>query len=161
MRADRQWSQADLAERLGVSRQTVNAIESGRTEPSLPLALRIAWVFGRPVEQIFIVELEEKMNALEATWAYKNCRATAFDELGVLDRMGREGWELMSFGALTLRFRRPEDEALRVSWQYYRVEGLMSSANRTANEMDGWIFCGSWLSVFHYFKRQVAAAQRG
>ncbi|AIB35863.1 MULTISPECIES: helix-turn-helix transcriptional regulator [Pseudomonas] len=47
------WSQADLAERLGVSRQTVNAIETGRYDPSLPLAFKIAKVFERPIEDIF------------------------------------------------------------------------------------------------------------
>ena len=47
------WSQADLAERLGVSRQTVNAIETGRYDPSLPLAFKIAKVFERPIEAIF------------------------------------------------------------------------------------------------------------
>lgn len=54
LRAERNWSQADLAERLGVSRQTVNALETGRYDPSLPLAFRIARVFERPIEAIFI-----------------------------------------------------------------------------------------------------------
>jgi putative transcriptional regulator len=54
LRAERKWSQADLAERLGVSRQTVNAIETGKYDPSLPLAFKIAGVFGRPIEQIFL-----------------------------------------------------------------------------------------------------------
>lgn len=53
LRTDRGWSQAELAERLGVSRQTVNAIETGRYEPSLSLALKIALLFARPVEAIF------------------------------------------------------------------------------------------------------------
>jgi putative transcriptional regulator len=53
LRAERNWSQQDLAERLGVSRQTINSIEAGRYDPSLPLALRIAKVFGQPVEKIF------------------------------------------------------------------------------------------------------------
>lgn len=53
LRAGRGWSQGRLAEELGVSRQTVNAIETGRFDPSLPLALRIAQLFGRPVEEIF------------------------------------------------------------------------------------------------------------
>ena len=52
-RAERSWSQADLAERLGVSRQTVNAIETGRYDPSLPLAFKIARVFGAPIESLF------------------------------------------------------------------------------------------------------------
>jgi len=53
LRAERDWSQQDLAERLGVSRQSVNAIETGKYDPSLPLAFRIAAVFGLPIEAIF------------------------------------------------------------------------------------------------------------
>ena len=54
LRAERNWSQADLAERLDVSRQSVNAIETGRYDPSLPLAFRIADVFGLSIEAIFM-----------------------------------------------------------------------------------------------------------
>ena len=53
LRAERDWSQADLASRLGVSRQTVNALETGRYDPSLPLAFRIARLFGDAIESIF------------------------------------------------------------------------------------------------------------
>ncbi len=53
LRAERNWSQADLAEALGVSRQTVNALETGRYDPSLPLAFRIARTFGLRIEDIF------------------------------------------------------------------------------------------------------------
>ena len=53
LRAERNWSQADLADQLGVSRQTVNALETGRYDPSLPLAFRIAKVFGQAIESIF------------------------------------------------------------------------------------------------------------
>ena len=53
LRAERDWSQADLAERLDVSRQSVNAIETGKYDPSLPLAFRIARLFGLTVEEIF------------------------------------------------------------------------------------------------------------
>ncbi len=53
LRAERNWSQAELAERLGVSRQTVNALETGRYDPSLPLAFKIARVFEQPIESIF------------------------------------------------------------------------------------------------------------
>jgi len=53
LRAERDWSQADLAERLEVSRQTVNAIETGRYDPSLPLAFRLAEVFETTIEAIF------------------------------------------------------------------------------------------------------------
>ncbi len=54
LRERRQWSQGELAERLEVSRQTVNAIETGKYDPSLPLAFRIARLFGRPIESIFV-----------------------------------------------------------------------------------------------------------
>lgn len=53
LRAERGWSQNELAERLGVSRQTINAIENERYDPSLPLAFQIARVFGLPIESIF------------------------------------------------------------------------------------------------------------
>ncbi len=53
LRAERDWSQQDLGERLGVSRQSVNAIEKGRYDPSLPLAFSISEVFGLPIEEIF------------------------------------------------------------------------------------------------------------
>ena len=56
LRAEHNLSQADLAARLGVSRQTINAIETGRYLPSLPLALRIGQLFGEPVEDIFELE---------------------------------------------------------------------------------------------------------
>jgi putative transcriptional regulator len=53
LRAERNWSQADLAGRLDVSRQSVNAIETGKYDPSLPLAFRIARLFDQPIEAIF------------------------------------------------------------------------------------------------------------
>lgn len=53
LRAERDWSQQDLAERLQVSRQSVNAIETGRYDPSLPLAFRIAELFGLAIEDVF------------------------------------------------------------------------------------------------------------
>jgi putative transcriptional regulator len=53
LRAERGWSQADLAEKLEVSRQSVNAIETGKYDPSLPLAFRIARLFGMGIEEIF------------------------------------------------------------------------------------------------------------
>jgi putative transcriptional regulator len=59
LRAEREWSQADLASRLGVSRQTVNALETGRYDPSLPLAFRIARLFGGPIETVFEYEGSE------------------------------------------------------------------------------------------------------
>lgn len=55
-RAEHNLSQADLAERIGVSRQTINSIETGRYVPSAILALKLAQVFGKPVEQVFSLE---------------------------------------------------------------------------------------------------------
>jgi putative transcriptional regulator len=53
LRAERDWSQADLADQLGVSRQTVNALETGKYDPSLPLAFKIARLFDRMIEEVF------------------------------------------------------------------------------------------------------------
>ena len=53
LRAEREWSQADLAGRLEVSRQTINSIETGKYDPSLPLAFEIARLFGKRIEDIF------------------------------------------------------------------------------------------------------------
>jgi putative transcriptional regulator len=53
LRAERGWSQADLAEKLEVSRQSVNAIETGKYDPSLPLAFKIARLFGKMIDQVF------------------------------------------------------------------------------------------------------------
>ncbi|AQQ67950.1 transcriptional regulator [Microbulbifer agarilyticus] len=53
LRGDRSWTQAHLAELLDVSRQTINAIETGKFDPSLPLAFKIARLFERPIEEIF------------------------------------------------------------------------------------------------------------
>ena len=58
LRAERGWSQAALGERLSISRQSVNAIETGRYDPSLPLAFRIAGLFDHPIEAIFTPDAE-------------------------------------------------------------------------------------------------------
>jgi putative transcriptional regulator len=63
LRAERNWSQADLAERLQVSRQSVNAIETGKYDPSLPLAFKIARVFALPIEAIFDDTIEGSAHA--------------------------------------------------------------------------------------------------
>jgi putative transcriptional regulator len=59
LRAERGWSQSDLADRLEVSRQSVNAIETGRYDPSLPLAFRISEIFALPLEAIFSPDPKE------------------------------------------------------------------------------------------------------
>ncbi len=56
LREARGWSQGELGERLDVSRQTINALETGKYDPSLPLAFRIARLFGQPIESLFIPE---------------------------------------------------------------------------------------------------------
>ena len=58
LRAEKNWSQADLADQLGVSRQTVNAIETEKYDPSLPLAFKIAKLFEKKIEEIFSPETE-------------------------------------------------------------------------------------------------------
>jgi len=63
LRAERAWSQADLARRLDVSRQTVNAIETGRYDPSLPLAFRIARLFQLRIEEVFLPERDAPAGA--------------------------------------------------------------------------------------------------
>ena len=59
LRAERGWSQQELADRLRVSRQSVNAIETGRYDPSLPLAFRLAELFALPIEQVFVSPSQE------------------------------------------------------------------------------------------------------
>ncbi len=53
LRAVKEWSQSDLAGKLGVSRQTINAIETEKYDPSLPLTFKVAWLFKLPIEEIF------------------------------------------------------------------------------------------------------------
>jgi putative transcriptional regulator len=64
LRAERGWSQQDLADRLDVSRQSVNAIETERYDPSLPLAFRIAEIFGLSIEEIFISPAQHRSQAI-------------------------------------------------------------------------------------------------
>jgi putative transcriptional regulator len=64
LRAERDWSQATLADALGVSRQTINAIETGKYDPSLPLAMKIARLFAQPVEAIFFLDDDKELAPL-------------------------------------------------------------------------------------------------
>ena len=64
LRAERSWSQQDLAEKLEVSRQSVNAIETGKYDPSLPLAFRIAELFAVPIEIIFVSPARRSSKAI-------------------------------------------------------------------------------------------------
>jgi DNA-binding XRE family transcriptional regulator len=154
LRTAQGWSQAQLAELLSVSRQTVIAIEQSKTDPSLSTALRVSWLFRKPVESIFLADIDEQMIALNETWEYKKKTATALNELAVLEQMGEEGWEMTGFGLAALHFRRPENADLRRRWDYKRVNGLLTNANRTEVEKQSWRFLGSWMGTFHYFKRE-------
>lgn len=160
LREGRGWSQAELAKRIGVSRQAVHALESGKTVPSLLLALRVAWQFEKPVEEVFTVDLEEKMALCQASWEHSDRLATAVDEVGVLEQMGPDGWELVGFGPMLLHFRRPEEPGLRVQWEHKRLGGPMIGKQRRGLEEEGWTFCGSWMGVWHYFKRPLAGARQ-
>jgi putative transcriptional regulator len=62
LRAERRWSQAELAERLNVSRQTINAIETGKYDPSLPLAFAIARLFASRIEDVFSPDADQAVN---------------------------------------------------------------------------------------------------
>ena len=64
LRATRNWSQGDLAERLGVSRQSINAIETGKYDPSLPLAFRIAELFDLAIEEVFSSPTQHQSKAI-------------------------------------------------------------------------------------------------
>ena len=77
-RTSQGWSQAQLAELLSISRQTVIAIEQSKTDPSLSTAMRVAWLFRKPIESIFLADIDEQMVALNETWEYKKKTATAF-----------------------------------------------------------------------------------
>ncbi len=60
LRAEQNWTQEDLAQRVGVSRQAINAIETGKYDPSLPLALKLGKLFGKPVEEMFALDEAEE-----------------------------------------------------------------------------------------------------
>ncbi len=60
LRAEQEWTQEELAQRTGVSRQAINAIETEKYDPSLPLAIKVARLFGKPVEEIFLIDEAEK-----------------------------------------------------------------------------------------------------
>lgn len=155
LRVSQGWSQAELAEMLSLSRQTVIAIEQAKTDPGVWTAMRLGWLFHMPVESIFLADLDEQMVVLKETWQYKKRSANAFNENAVLERMGEEGWEMTGFGLAALHFRRPENTRLRRKWEYKRVNGLLTNANRAELEKQSWSFLGNWMGTFHYFKREA------
>ena len=89
LRAERNWSQADLAEKLGVSRQSVNAIETGRFDPSLPLAFKLSKLFALPIETIFSEWKDPKAGKYTDTTPYipafrRNLQRMALKDLAYL-----------------------------------------------------------------------------
>lgn len=162
LRAARQWTQADLAAELDVSRQTVNALETGKYDPSLPLAFRIARLFGGSIEDIFTDPDRPgpPLSAAQVTepgFDYQTRFATALNELGILREMGEHGWELTGVGLGTLSFRRAAGEQEAQSrWLYQRLGGLLSGEQRDELAQQGWTLVDTWLGgVFHYFKRPL------
>lgn len=92
------------------------------------------------------------------TWQFQDRSATLFDETRILEEMGREGWELTSFGPFFLHFRRHEDPQKRTPWEYMRITDLSQPPQREKLERDGWTYCGSWL-VLHYYKKPSPSAE--
>lgn len=82
-------------------------------------------------------------------------RATAFDELGILSELGRDGWELTDVGLVGLHAQRARDPDAWRAWEYKRCTTLRPVVERM--RADGWQPCGHWLA-FHYFKRPVGSA---
>ncbi len=158
LRTSQGWSQAQFAELLSVTRQTVIAMEQSKTDIGISTAIRVAWIFRKPVESIFLAELDEQMIALNETWEHTKRTATALNEMSVLVEMGQDGWEMTGFGVANLQFRRPKNAELRRQWEYKRETGLLIGATRAELEKQGWSFVGNWLGTFHYFKREARQA---
>ena len=103
LRAARNWSQQDLAGRLEVSRQSVNAIETGKYDPSLPLAFRIAELFDRSIEEIFVLPQYRRTTVARMLVdnALKSFRASGCHrfQLRVLERndAGKAFWQQLGF----------------------------------------------------------------
>ncbi len=109
--------------------------------------------FGPPY-----VYAEKRVAARERTtggeWQRRTFRATAFDEMMILEEAGKAGWELYEVGALALYCRRPWAIKEARQWEYARRIGLNRSAIMAEMAAQGWEPCGHW-SPFHYFKRQI------
>jgi len=96
----------------------------------------------------------EAQKASNETWHQRTFRATAFDEMAILQVAGRDGWELLDVGAYALYCQRPADKTQFKRWEYLRRVGI--DHNGIIEEMiaDRWQPCGHWV-LFHYFKRQA------
>ena len=94
--------------------------------------------------------------AQDIRYEFASHRATALNEVAILEQMGRAGWELIDFGPFRLQFRRPFDRADIRPWEYARRTALFGDRIRQEMRVEGWEPSGDW-AVFHYFKRHRAA----
>ena len=117
--------------------------------------MRVGWLFKLPIERVFIANLDERIAFLRETWDLRETPATAFNEERVLMKMGAQAWEMTGFGPNVLHFRRPTNPQLRSPWAYQRLEGFVTAKKRKELERSGWVYSGSWMGLFHYFKRHV------
>ncbi|GGO22570.1 DNA-binding XRE family transcriptional regulator [Deinococcus humi] len=162
LRTARQWTQADLAAELDVSRQTVNALETGKYDPSLPLAFRIARLFGRTIEEIFTDPDRPRESTAPAPpvkepgYDHQTRVATALNELDILRELGEQGWELSGVELGELSFRRAAslpDAPPR--WLYQRLSGALSVGQRNELLQQGWTPVDGSPGAVHYFKRPL------
>jgi hypothetical protein len=94
------------------------------------------------------------MITVETGYEYASRNATALNEMAILDRMGREGWELIDFGPRRLHFRRPRDRAAIARWEYARRTAVFGDRVRQEMRAQGWQPAGTWV-LLRYFKRQA------
>ncbi len=88
-------------------------------------------------------------------WVHRTFRATAFDEMGILESAGQEGWELVDVGAYALFCRRPKDQRQACRWEYKRRTGTHHIIFKQEMLAEKWEPCGNWI-VLHYFKRKIS-----
>jgi len=88
-------------------------------------------------------------------WNYTKRTATALDEVGIMEVMGRDSWELIGFGPFYLEFRQPDSSDLAMQWEYHRYTGMNHSKERSERLREGWEPAGQW-GPFLYFKRPLA-----
>lgn len=111
--------------------------------------------FGRPdsyAERLVSQDEDQAAPAGDTSYVTRTFRATAIDEMFILKRMGRRGWELVDVGALALFCRRPRSIAAARVWEYKRRVGCHRAIIHEEMTKQEWEPCGNWLP-FHYFKR--------
>ncbi len=110
---------------------------------------------ARQYAERMAVFAEKKTSTLaDDEYLQRTFRATAFDEVDILFKVGQEGWELTGVGPYALYCRRPLISEQTYHWEYMRRTGVNGSKILREMEAAGWMPCGQWV-VFHYFKRKV------